>query len=295
MYKYFLKSQYLILVLFTALGAYQSFGQDTVIYKGFVSVNSSAAVYPYTLKLYQIDYKVKGISITNEGLKDETINKIEGFYNSKNKSMIIEEKAITQTNSVENLDSFCFLTLDLVKKKKNLKGDFVGYFNDSTICSEGKVLLMEDKIMRKKIKRLNKKLSKIDTVKFKKMVKNPGFLKKNMNFKEINLLKMTHQDSCYISVSEAFIFSVWDEKKEDGDIIKVIVNNEVVLDNFVIKNQKHKINFKKPNQTTKIKVIAKNIGDHPPNTVTMEIKSNNEDFLLKAKLNPSEYVYIEVN
>ena len=136
-----------------------SFGQDTLIYKGFLIIDSSGEMYPYELQFFQNEEVIRGISITNQGHKDETKNQIKGLYYAKRKSLSIQEMSIVETNSTEELDVFCYLELDLIKTKKKLKGTFMGYFNDSVVCAQGEVFLIEDKILKKKLKKLNKKLS----------------------------------------------------------------------------------------------------------------------------------------
>ena len=288
-----MKKQFLYF-LFFFLGLF-SYGQDTLVYKGFVVVNSSGAIYPYELQFAHNDKEIDGFSITNQGFQDETKNRIQGLYYSNKKSLIVQEMSIVETNSIEELDMFCYLQLDLIKNNKKLNGTFIGYFNDSIVCAQGEVFLMEDKILKKKLKKLNKKLSKTDTLELKKIIKNPEILKEKININSIDTLTMTNEDTCSISISSPFVFSIWDDKKEDGDIVKILVNNEVILDDFMLKNKKHNITFDDSTQKTSIQIIAKNVGDRPPNTVTIEINADNQVIPLKGKLKKNEYIQIEIN
>tara|TARA_S200000501_G_C20783206_1_gene726009 strand:- start:44 stop:910 length:867 start_codon:yes stop_codon:yes gene_type:complete len=288
-----LKKQFLYFIIFSI--GLCLYGQDTIVYKGFVIVNSSGATYPYELQFAQNDKEIEGFSITNQGFQDETKNRIKGLYYGNKKSLNIQEMSIIETNSIEELDAFCYLQLDLIKNNKKLNGTFIGYFNDSIVCAQGEVFLMEDKILKKKLKKLNKKLSKIDTVELKKIIENPDIFKKKINMNPIDSLNMIHKDTCSISVTSPFVFSIWDDKKEDGDLVKILVNNEVILDDFMLKNEKHNINFDDNTEKTSIQIIAKNVGDTPPNTVTIEIHSNNQVIPLKGKLKKNEYIQIEIN
>ena len=287
--KKILKPVRILIFLLSMIFLQQAHGQDTIVYKGFLIINNDSEVYPYTLKYSTDDKNVSGFSITNENLIDETKNLIQGFYDKKTKSMLIEELAIVNTNSSESLDNFCFLKLELMKKKNALKGNFTGYFKDSTICAEGEVLLMKEKVLNRKLKKLNNKLAKLDTAKIKAEIS-----KSHLNNK-VNPLKMTHQDIYSMSMEGPFVLSIWDEKKEDGDMISVLVNGVIILDNFVIKNEKHNIKFEKLNKRTSIKIIAKNTGDQPPNSINISLVSSKKNITLKGKLNKSEHLFIELN
>ena len=290
-----LKPVRILVFLLSILFLQQSYGQDTIVYKGFIIINNDSGVYPYTLKYVNENNDISGVSVTNENLIDNTTNIIKGFYNKKTKSMLLEEQAIINTNSSESLDRFCFLKLELIKKKNALKGDFTGYFNDSTICAEGEVFLVKEKVLNRKLKKLNNKILKLDTDTLKAEISKANLENKFSDKKPVNPLKMTHQDAYAIHIEDSFVLSLWDEKKEDGDMISVLVNDSIILDNFVIKNIKHKIKFEKIKTPTSIKIIAKNTGDQPPNSINMQLVSLKRNVTLKGKLNKSEHLYIEVN
>ena len=270
-----------------------SYGQDTLIYKGFLTVNSSGATYPYELKISQNDKEIEGFSITNQGFKDETTNRIKGYVNKK--SLFIQEMSIVETNSEEELDVFCYLELDLRKNNKNLNGTFVGYFNDSLICAQGEAFLIEGKILKKKLKKIEKILSKKDTAELNKIIKTPDILNKKIDIPIVDPLNMTNEDILSISILKPFIFSIWDAKKEDNDTVKILVDNEVILDDFCLKNKKHQINFEFNSKKTFIKIVAKNVGITAPNTVNIEMSSGDQVFLLQGKLKKDEYLQIEIN
>ena len=272
-----------------------SYAQDTLIYQGFLVIQDTGTMYPYKLKISQKKSNIEGFSITNENLNNETTNKIIGSYIKKDKILELQEQHIVETNSTVSLNNFCFLQLNLKMKKKELKGSFVGYFNDSTICSTGDVLLLEDRVIQKKIKKLEKVIPKEELKKIQDEI-NKHVVDKNEPNQVVDITEpLSNNDIFSVSFSDPFTFSVWDSQTEDGDMIKVLVDDRVLLDDFVITNTKHVIKFYDYKKTSYFKIIAKNIGSRPPNSVNIELKSNKKEIQLQTKLDSSEFVYIKIN
>lgn len=68
------------------------------------------------------------------------------------------------------------------------------------------------------------------------------------------------------------VLSVWDHQKEDGDIISLYLNNELVLNNYLLTKNKKLIRlFLEADEINELKLFAENLGQVSPNTASMQI------------------------
>jgi len=86
----------------------------------------------------------------------------------------------------------------------------------------------------------------------------------------------------YISefiVSSPFLtIYAYDHGRQDGDIISIYLNGEAVLQNHYLTNHKQYIQIKlKEDQTNDLLLYAHNVGDIPPNTVSLILSSSGAD------------------
>ena len=73
--------------------------QKNFNYTGFIVLDSSGSVYPYTLTFKENKHLIEGFSVTNANFPDETRNKISGFSDKKNKKIDIKELLILETST----------------------------------------------------------------------------------------------------------------------------------------------------------------------------------------------------
>lgn len=67
---------------------------------------------------------------------------------------------------------------------------------------------------------------------------------------------------------------IWDNMKEDGDIVSVYLNEEIILANYLLLNQAKTIKIGCKIGFNEIIFYAHNVGSEPPNTATIAIKQN---------------------
>lgn len=87
---------------------------------------------------------------------------------------------------------------------------------------------------------------------------------------------------------------VWDNNKEDGDIISLKFNDTWILSNFLLKKEKYKIELELKQKDNQLLMFAENLGSIPPNTAAIAIDDNVlvRTFMLNSDMSKSESVKI---
>lgn len=261
--------RFLILSFFLVCNIYLN-AQNEYKYSGLISSNELAFTYYIEFKLN--DNNLTGISITEKGNEHETKNKIIGLYNSDSKTYEIQELEILETNSSESTDQFCYLELKLnTINKKTLEGSFTGYFDNDSICADGKIFLMEEEKLNKIKKKIEEKIEIQEEV------------------------LLTSSDTVQLnSKKKNILITIWDSKKIDGDEITLLINNQVILEKYKVLSSKKIIPIKLNKGENNIQIIATDIGEIAPNTIGMEIIIDNVIYPFNTKLSLNESSLIQV-
>lgn len=106
--------------------------------------------------------------------------------------------------------------------------------------------------------------------------------------RKINFKRTVTVESDEISVS------IWDNGKEDGDIISLNVNGEWVLKDFEVKSESDKINVKIKKGENFIVLHAENLGRIEPNTAALKIDDGQMEktIILNSNMGESEGIKI---
>lgn len=96
---------------------------------------------------------------------------------------------------------------------------------------------------------------------------------------------------------EKIILKVWDNNKEDGDIISLKFNDTWILTDFLLKKEKYVIELDLKDKENYLLMFAENLGSIPPNTASISIDDNVliRTFILNSDMNKSETVKIILN
>uniref|UniRef100_UPI0026228CB1 hypothetical protein n=1 Tax=uncultured Eudoraea sp. TaxID=1035614 RepID=UPI0026228CB1 len=97
--------------------------------------------------------------------------------------------------------------------------------------------------------------------------------------------------------NENIIINLYDHGRQDGDIVSIYLNGEEVVGKHVLTYKKKSFEVKlNPTATNDLFLYAHNLGNFPPNTVSIEIKdgSNSENIVLNSDLSSCEAVLINV-
>ena len=249
-----MKFKILILLL---LSSKLFFGQNNYKFIGTIIADNLPPI-SFKLDLNEKDGRVSGFSLTNVNSNDQTKSKVQGIFFKKSKTFQINETQIISTSSESPKNSFCYLNMTLELKKKILNGTFIGNFLDSSSCANGKIIMMEEEVLNKKLKKIKEKnIPQIDSSKI------------------LLTKRITDKNNFEINWESKFLnLSIWDSSKEDGDEINLTINNEIILLNYLTKNKPKKIKYKLRKGKNILKIKATSVGSLPPNTARFELIDN---------------------
>ena len=263
-----------------------SLSQNTSNYLGTLILSNNTPI-SFKLELTEKKGVVNGFSITNIGTKDETKSEITGLYFKTDNSFQLQETQILSTKSEAPLNTFCYINMNLSFKgkfgTKRLEGTFIGKFSNDTECARGKVILMEEEKLKKKIDKIEKKIEKnsLETVPDANLVQETKILKDGDDFTinwENDKLKLF----------------IWDANKEDGDKIELKINNKIILADFETKSKRKEIQFKLQKGENIIEIKATNLGTSPPNTSRIELVDSKTKYPIITQLELGKTAIIKI-
>lgn len=97
--------------------------------------------------------------------------------------------------------------------------------------------------------------------------------------------------------SAEIIVKIWDHGREDGDIVSIYLNGVAVVSTYYLTYKKKEFTLKlDPTKPNDMFLFAHNLGDSPPNTVSVEISDGqkSENIILNSDLQSCEAVLISV-
>ncbi len=108
--------------------------------------------------------------------------------------------------------------------------------------------------------------------------------------------KISYTKELYFD-SEDITVKIWDHGRQDGDIVSIYINGAAVVSKYYLTYYKREFKIKlDPNTTNDLFLYAHNLGDAPPNTVSVEISDGkkSENMILNSDLQSCEAVMITV-
>ena len=93
---------------------------------------------------------------------------------------------------------------------------------------------------------------------------------------------------------ENITLQIWDNNKEDGDIISLKFNDTWILTNFLLKKEKYTIQLNLKKKDNQLLLFAENLGSIPPNTAAISIDDDDlvRTFILNSDMSKSETVKV---
>ena len=166
---------------------------------------------------------------------------------------------------------------------KRLEGTFIGNFLDSTQCASGKIILMEEEKLIKRIEKVKKKINKQAS----KTLTDTNQIQQTKTLKDGNDFTINWE-------SDKIKLFIWDANQEDSDKIQLIINGNIILNNFETKNKRKKIKYKLVDGENTIEIKATNLGTSPPNTSRMELVDRKTKYpiITQLELGKSEIIKI---
>ena len=260
--------------------------QNHLNYLGTLILSNNMPI-SFKLNLIEKEGIVSGTSITNIGEKDETKSEIMGLYFNSDKSFQLKETQILQTTSEAPLNTFCYINMNLSFKgllgRKRLEGTFTGNFLDSTECASGKIILMEEKKLKKRLEKAKKRIEK----------KHPDISDETTLIEQTKTLREGENLSINWQSNKMKLF-IWDANKEDGDKIELKINNKIILNNFETKNKRKKIRLGLEEGENIIEIKATNLGASPPNTSRIELVDDKTRYPILIQLELGKVATIRI-
>ena len=245
-----------------------SFSQN-LEYTGFVLADS---VYmDISLELFHKKDSVFGITTMNKNTPIESKSSVRGVFKNNSKRYLIQEVNVINSDSFDDSISFCLMEMTLKKNKKKLSGTFVGNYKTGEICSSGLIEMGEITFINEKIEKIEKKLNKLYAP------------TKIIDISENKVFNLRTTD-------KKITFIIWDQGKEDGDIISLYANKTALLKNHIVKKKKEKVVFNLKEGENNIILRSDDIGKYPPNTALIELRSKNSTLQFKYSLKKEEYI-----
>ena len=283
------------LALTFLLSSFMLFAQKKYEYYGAVMLNGNVKEsIPYRLVFTETKGVINGYSVTDLGGAHETKNNIKGTYNATTKEFVFNEEGVLYTKSPVSDDMFCFINftgkVKLVNKNSNLEGKFKGLFKNRQKCIDGTMVLIGSVGLYEELEKANKKLQKNKDIKASVKTKaNPIALLDSL---KVNKL-IKEQTLTIFAASKKVDLEIWDNGKEDGDVINVYQNDELILRNYAVSTKKKVIivNLAKINV---FKIVAVNEGTIAPNTAMIRLIDGERTFEVLSDLKKNESASITI-
>jgi hypothetical protein len=281
-------TKFIIIVLFISLNA---FSQDNFEFFGAIKLNGNDK----TLITYRIVFQEKsgiihGYSITDLDGSHETKNTITGTYDKKKKLLTFQEKDILYTKSKFAQSSFCFVNFSgkvkLVDNNSKIEGNFKGLYKNKTKCIDGVINLVGSTKIYNLASKVNKKIQKSKKIDAQIKIKsNPLAILDSL---KINKLSKDQNLNVFWE-SKKIKIEIFDSGKEDGDVISLFHNGNIILENYKVKNEKKVLSIQLdtsiPNE---FKILAINEGTIIPNTAKIILIDEKRTFELLTSFKKNE-------
>ena len=276
----------LTLIFSLLLTSILSYSQNTFNYVGTLILSDNTPI-SFKLELLEEEGVVNGISITNIGTQDETRSEITGLYFKSDKSFQLQETQILETTSKSPLNTFCYMNMNLYFKgilgSKRLEGTFKGNFLDSNECANGKIILLQEEKIKKKINKIKRKIEKKSIKKSYKI----GLPKKTIILKDGDDFLITWD-------TKNIKLFIWDANQEDGDKLELKINGKIILNEFETKKKQKKIKYRLNDGENIIEIKALNLGLSPPNTSRIELVDGKTKYPIMTQLKLGKSAIIKI-
>ena len=142
---------------------------------------------------------------------------------------------------------------------------------------------MEEKKLIKKIEKVKKKINKQAS-------------KTHTDTNQIQQTKILKDgDDFTINwESDKIKLFIWDANQEDGDKIQLIINGNIILNNFETKNKRKKIKYRLVDGENIIEIKATNSGTSPPNTSRLELVDSKTKYPIITQLELGKSAIIKI-
>jgi hypothetical protein len=247
--------------------------------------------YKLVLNIDSLNSKVTGYSITDEKGNEETKSLLRGTFNKNKKKFFIKEYQIEKTKSKAKDIVFCFIEVELTvssfKNEVTLVGQFTGkLFPTNQICGNGGVFVKE--VKNKKLITANK------IIPVKSAIKTTDEIK-SIEKTAIKGFELVSENTVITTKSDSMYIDIWDQGKEDGDIVSVFVDGNLLVSNLTLTSVKKTYKIAINGKTEHIiSILAENEGQYSPNTAAILLFDKTEKHSLICKSSIHEMKSIKI-
>ncbi len=269
-----------ILISFILFSALDCWGQrnSSVLGEWAGKLKDSSGEFDYSLKLEREDLGVYSGVSTSRSANFYCETKVKAF--EKNGLLIVSEIEVLNTNFPDK-QALCLLKLDLRIINSRISGDFAP-LNNTANCLSGTVSLMKKSSVQAKAKVENSQQSIKRTnstpIKLKESTAGlnpPAALKIDTSRVQAVAVPRVENRLRSIEVDEEEAeLIVLDNMAVDGDIITLIHNDNIIFRKVTL--TKLPLSYKINNKISSVHLIkfhAENLGDTPPNTGVLLVKT----------------------
>jgi len=253
--------------------------------RGTLKLNDTAFI-PFKLSILKNHLnEIEGYSLTDENGPHETKSYVKGTHDEKSGVLKFYEYGIVYSKSPYDELDFCFVHFegkmkDFYKSKK-IMGNFQGKYDNGSKCIDGEIILLDEGTVNDKIEKFKKKFNK---PRFQKNI-----AKRLPKIDSIQLKPITTDEDLNVFVnSKKLVISIYDSGKVDDDRINLFVDDKLILKDYSIVKERKEIPLEIKRKRISVKVVALNEGTSSPNTVKIEVRSNNDFISTKTTLKTNE-------
>ena len=250
--------------------------------------------------LFEMDNgKIAGYAYTGEQGVLETKSIINGTFDITSNRIVFNETSKLITNSRQKIEELCYLngivTLQLNDRISKIKGTFIEMTASGEDCQKGdiNIISMGASINLKKQLKVEKLLAKTTIKEKEKSIKKIEKKLPSFNSNEKITIKTDGEITIFWN-SDTIKLEIWDDSKEDGDEITIVLDNEIVLQNFKLHNKKESIELSLKNKKNKLIFTANNAGLIGNNTARVDLfdKSIKHQIITQLGMNKSVTIYL---
>ena len=267
-----------------------------------VIVTSDSVAFPYEINVSKSFDGYSGFSISDRGGKAET--KTIFRISREGNQLVFSEDRISYTKAnYSDFDDFCLINFRLKEKEllkaKKISIDFEGKFTDGSRCVNGQMKLLSTSLIENKFSKAEKKITNNKIIR-KKIGDSLSFVVDKLNQQKEKLLSSSEvllksNDRLAFSIGYNYRLMFKDYSVEDGDKIKVVVNNKEVK-YITLTTNDFFINFNNNFKHNTIEIIGISEGSRKSITSLVEIQDMNgvNKIPIKMILNSKEKTTIVI-
>ncbi len=265
--------------------------QYQYVFIGSASFTGSKEVTTYRLEFNDSSGTISGQSVMDILGSNKTTTKVAGKLDFKKGVLQFKETKLINTLSKYGAKDFCYVSATLkMKRKKSVTmfaGKYKGYNADGkTICGTGELTLLAANDLIDKLTRMAEKKNILpDTITKKpteQVIDTSG-----------SVQLQPGSSMTFICPNPKIYIELWDNGKIDGDIVRLTQDDKVILDQYLLTNNRLLLEIKMPdNKASVLKLQALNEGTDPPNTARMKVTSGNKVYVIDASTEKSTPVEI---